>query len=95
MVSDFLNKTFPNQWIGRSGPTPWLPSLFFLWGYVKDKVHRTPVCDIKTLQSQIINVFATVSEEMLGKTRCKIEYHLDILRAQMEHMLKFMNSSQI
>ena len=25
MICDFLNETFPNRWIGRSGPTPWRP----------------------------------------------------------------------
>ena len=25
MVRDFLNETFPNRWIGRSGPTPRSP----------------------------------------------------------------------
>ena len=25
MIRDFLNETFPNRWIGKSGPTPWPP----------------------------------------------------------------------
>jgi hypothetical protein len=40
-----LNETFPDQWIGRSGPIPWPPHSpditpldFFLWGHVKDIV---------------------------------------------------------
>ena len=58
IVRDFLNKTFPNRWIGRNGPTPWTPRSpditpldFFLWCYVKDRVYRMPVRDIETLQS--------------------------------------------
>ena len=88
IVGDFLNETFPNRWIGRNGPTPWPPRSpditpldFFLWGYVKDRVYRTPVCDVETLQSRIIEVLATVNEEMLENTRREIEYRLDILRA--------------
>ena len=88
IVCDILNKTFPNQWIGRNGPTSWPPrspditSLdFFLWGYVKDRVYRTPVRDVETFQSRIIDVFATVNEEMLENTWREIEYRLDILRA--------------
>ena len=82
-VRDFLNETFPNRWIRRNGPTPWPPRSpditpldFFLWGYVKDRVYRTPVCDVKTLQSRIIEVLATVNEEMLENTWRKIEYRL-------------------
>ena len=54
---------------------------FFLWGYVKDRVYRTPVSDVETLQSRIIDVLATVNEEMLKNTWREIEYRLDILRA--------------
>ena len=88
IVRDFLNETFPNRWIGRNGPTPWPPRSpditpldFFLWGYVKDRVYRTPVRDVETLQSRIIEVLATVNEEMLENTWREIEYRLDILRA--------------
>ena len=88
IVRDFLNETFPNRWIGRNGPTPWPPRSpditpldFFLWGYVKDRVYRTPVRDVETLQSRIIEVLATVNEEMLENTWREIECRLDILRA--------------
>ena len=67
IVRDFLNETFPNRWIGRNGPTPWPPRSpditpldFFLWGYVKDRVYRTPVRDVQTLQSRIIEVLVVV-----------------------------------
>ena len=88
IVRDFLNETFPNRWIGRNGPTPWPPRSpdttpldFFLWGYVRDRVYRTPVRDVETLQSRIIEVLATVDEEMLENTWREIEYRLDIMRA--------------
>ena len=88
IVRDFLNETFPNRWIGRNGPTPWPPRSpditpldFFLWGYVKNRVYRTPVRDVETLQSRIIEVLATVNKEMLENTWREIEYRLDILRA--------------
>ena len=88
IVRDFLNETFPNRWVGRNGPTPWPPRSpditpldFFLWGYVKDRVYRTPVRDVETLQSRIIEVLATVNEEMLENTWREIECRLDILRA--------------
>jgi len=49
--------------------------------YVKSRVYRTPVRDVETLQSWIIDVLATVNEEMLENTWREIEYRLDILRA--------------
>ena len=85
MVRDFLNETFPNRWIGKSGPTPWPPrspdiiSLDFFCGVCKrQSVQNTS--DIKTSQSRILNVLAKVKEEMLENTRREIEYCLDILR---------------
>ena len=57
------------------------PFRLFLAGYVKDRVYRTPVRDVETLQSRIIEVLATVNEEMLESTWRVIEYRLDILRA--------------
>ena len=49
--------------------------------YVKDRVYRTPVREIEILQSKMINVLATVNEEMQENTWRKIEYCLDILKA--------------
>ena len=95
IVRNFLNETFPNRWIGRNDPTPWPPRSpditpldFFLWGYVKDRVYRTPVRDVETLQSRIIEVLATVNEEMLENTWREIEYRLDILRATNEALVE-------
>ena len=88
IVRDFLNETFPNRWIGRNGPTPWPPRS----PDITSLVYRTPVRDVKTLQSRIIDVLATVNEEMLENTWREIEYRLDILRATNEHMLKSINS---
>jgi hypothetical protein len=66
-----LDATFPNRWIGRDGPTPWIPRAlditpldFFLWGYVKDKVYLTPIPDIDTLKDAL----AAVAVELFEKT---------------------------
>ena len=84
----FMDATFPNRWIGRDGPTPWLPRSpdiipldFFLWGYVKDKVFLTPVPDITNLKEGITDALATITEDMLDNTWREIDYRLDILRA--------------
>ena len=84
----FFDATFPNRWIGRDGPTPWpprspdiTPLVFFLWGYVKDKVFSTPVPDITNLKARITDAFATITEDMLENTWREIDYRLDVLRA--------------
>jgi len=66
-----LDATFPNRWIGRDGPTPWLtrspditPLHYFSWEYVKDKVFSTPVPDITNLKAKITVAFATITEDM-------------------------------
>lgn len=47
-VTQYLNNTYPNQWIGRGGTIPWPPRSpdlnpldFFLWGYYKEAVYET------------------------------------------------------
>ena len=87
-VREFLNKTFPNRWIGRDGPIPWPPRSpdittldFFLWGYVKDIVYRKKVRDMTDLKQRISNAIATIDEAMLQRTWQDVEYRLDVLRA--------------
>jgi len=45
-----------------------IPTDFFLWGYVKDKVFWTPVPDITHLKARITDAFATITEDMLENT---------------------------
>ena len=49
-VREYLNRTFPNRWIGRGSPRLWAarspdltPMNFFLWGFIKGKVYRMKV----------------------------------------------------
>jgi hypothetical protein len=53
----------------------------FLWGYVKDIVHRTKVRDITNLKQRITDAIATTDEGMPQRTWQEIEYRLDVLRA--------------
>jgi len=53
-VRSFMDRKFPNKWIGRSGPISWPPRSpdltppdFFLWGFIKDKVYSR---DSKSLE---------------------------------------------
>ena len=86
--SSVLDAKFPNRWIGRDGPTPWpprspdiTPLVFFLWGYVKDKVFSTPVPYITYLRARITDAFATATEYMLENTWREIGCRLEVLRA--------------
>jgi hypothetical protein len=49
-VTSFLNKTFPQRWVGRGGHIAWPPRSpdltpldFRIWGFVKDKVYVPPM----------------------------------------------------
>jgi hypothetical protein len=75
-------------WVGRDGPIPWPPPSpditplnFFLWGYVKDIVYRTPVTSLDELELRIVAAIETVTPQMLENTWRETEYRLDILRA--------------
>lgn len=59
-VRNFLNEVQQIRWIGRGGPIAWPPRSpdlnpldFFLWGYLKNEVYRTPVQTIEDLRDRI------------------------------------------
>ncbi|KAJ4447016.1 hypothetical protein ANN_09004 [Periplaneta americana] len=89
MVRTFLDEQFPARWIGRGSPyitwparSPDLtPPDFFLWGFVKDQVYRTPVRDLADLQERIYAAVNNVTPQMLHNTWVEVEYRLDISRA--------------
>ena len=87
-IRKFLDKKFPVHWIERGGAIAWPPRSpditpldFFLWGYIKDAVHRTKVKDISHLKEKINAAVETIDEEMLKRTWTQIEYRLDVLHA--------------
>ena len=75
MVRETLHAEFPDRWIGRDGPIVWparspdiTPLDFFLWGYVKAKVFRTPVESVDELKERIREAVDSVRAEMLANT---------------------------
>jgi hypothetical protein len=61
-VRAFLNKVFPEQWIGRGGPTAWParcsdlnPLYYYLWERLKPTVNVTEVSDVQDWQQRIQN----------------------------------------
>jgi hypothetical protein len=76
-VCEFLNATLPNHWLGRATAkdgegmkwTPRSPDLtpchFFLWGYVQEKVHVTPLLlDTHEMKLRIITAIDNMHRNM-------------------------------
>jgi hypothetical protein len=66
---------FSGRWVGRDGPIPLpprpsdiTPLNFFLWGYVKDIVYKTPVISLDELKLRIVAVIERVTQQMLKKS---------------------------
>ncbi|GBM91195.1 hypothetical protein AVEN_184531-1 [Araneus ventricosus] len=88
LVRDFLDEIFQDRWIGRDGPTPWLPRSpditlldFSFFNYIKDRAFATPIVDVEELKARIQAAVCTVTEDMLKNTWRELEYRRDILRA--------------
>ena len=61
-VRAFLNKVFPEQWVGRGGPTAWParcpdlhPLYYYLQEHLKPTVNVTEVSDVQDWQQRTQN----------------------------------------
>ncbi|GBM70919.1 hypothetical protein AVEN_263592-1 [Araneus ventricosus] len=88
IVRDFLDENFPDRWCGRGEPIPWPPRSpditpldFFLWGFVKNIVYKTPVPSLDELKRRIVTAIQNVTPKMLENTWREIGFRLDVLRA--------------
>lgn len=97
-VRNILDEVFPQRWIGRGGPTEWPPRSpdltpldFFLWGYLKTKVYRTPVQNLQELQTRIEQECALIEDEMIQNAVENVYYRLaycqEVNGLQFEHLL--------
>ncbi|KAJ4444604.1 hypothetical protein ANN_06400 [Periplaneta americana] len=57
----YLDRRFPDRWIGRGGPIAWPPRSpdlnpldFYLWGHLKSLVYSSPVPDLESLRNRIV-----------------------------------------
>ena len=55
--------------------------IFFLWGFVKDQVYRTPVRDLADLLERIYTAVNNALPQMLHNTWVEFEYRFDSSRA--------------
>lgn len=72
IVRDYLDHYFPDHWIGRGGPIAWPPRSpdltpcdFFLWGYLKSLVYKTPVANLNELQNRVFQAAREITPEMV------------------------------
>lgn len=70
VVRNYLNRTFPNRWIGRGGPIRWparspdlTPLDFFLWGTMKQIVYSSPVENEMDLVARVAEAAAIIRED--------------------------------
>jgi hypothetical protein len=71
---DFLNRKFPEKWVGRGGPITWPPRSphltpfnFFFWGYIKNAVYVTSLADtLPELAGRIRDAVTTVILDLLN-----------------------------
>uniref|UniRef100_V5GU21 Transposable element Tc3 transposase n=1 Tax=Anoplophora glabripennis TaxID=217634 RepID=V5GU21_ANOGL len=100
-VREFLDNTFPNRWIGRNGPVAWPPRSpdltpcdFFLWGYMKNLVFKTPVNTREemivrieqaaaTIRGKPISLLCAVTEQGIKRAQCCITEN----GANFEHLI--------
>ncbi|KAJ4435786.1 hypothetical protein ANN_18405 [Periplaneta americana] len=57
----YLDRRFPDRWIGRGGPIAWPPRSpdlnpldFYLWRHLKSLVYSSPVPDLESLRNRIV-----------------------------------------
>ena len=75
-MRSFLDRTFPQGWIGRgSNSAPWparspdlSPCDFFLWGTIKNKMYKTKPRSLQELKEKIAHAFAEIDSDMAQKT---------------------------
>lgn len=91
-VRSYLNRKFPEKWVGRSGPSIWPPRSpdltsmdFFLWGYVKNLVYQTPPTTEEDMKIRICNAFASVTRDMLRNVKNNFENRLRMCIEQNGH----------
>ncbi|KAG5889471.1 hypothetical protein JTB14_016577 [Gonioctena quinquepunctata] len=74
IVTDYLNRTFPDSWIGTRGPVAWparSPDLnpldFYLLGYLKNIFYDTANPTTEILREKIENVLEGIQGDEISK----------------------------
>lgn len=84
-VRQWLDHTFPEQWIGRQGPVEWPPRSpdltimdFFLWGRLKQIVYRESLTDynIDQLKDAIRDAVTSISLDEVRRSYDELLFRL-------------------
>lgn len=85
LVRILLDEAFPHRWIGRGGQVEWPPRSpdlnkddFFLWGYIKQLVYRSPPTIADDMKRRIREAFASISLQTLRKCNDSFERRLQM-----------------
>jgi hypothetical protein len=88
IITEFLDETFPQRWIGRGGWKQWPPRSpgltpldFYFWVYVKQIVYSVRIHNIQRLKQRIRETAAYVTPGVLGRVWQEMEYRFDVCRA--------------
>ncbi|XP_031789247.1 uncharacterized protein LOC116418318 [Nasonia vitripennis] len=97
-VRTFLNKRYPNQWIGRGSPVAWPPISpdltspdFYLWGYLKNTCYEQQPTTREDMMERIRTACAEIPRNVLLSTvrhfLRRIQLCIDVNGRQFEHIL--------
>jgi len=71
-ITLYLIESFPNRWLGRSGPIPWplrspdfTPLDYYLWGHMKTLVYETGI-DLRVVKRDRIFAAADHIRKNIG-----------------------------
>ena len=85
-VRNWLDNTFPERWIGRSGPHVWparspdlTPCDYFLWGYLKEQVYRSNPANINILEIAIREAIQNIPRVYIQKACRSVNQRFDKL----------------
>ena len=83
---ELLGDIFEEKWIGKFRPlelptrSPDLrPPDFFLWGYVRNKVFRTPINNLTQLKRRITHAMRSITQGMIEKVWKNLDNCLDVI----------------
>ena len=86
-VREWLDKKFPNRWIGRRGPIEWparspdlSPPDFFLWGYLKNIVYKDRPSNLTELRNRIATACAEIDTSMCDHVCKSVEKRFERCR---------------
>ena len=88
-----LSANLPGHWIGHASHNdsplltwpPWSPDttpcIFFLWGYIKDRVYVPPIPrDLPQMRQRTAEAVAAIDRKTLHRVWQELHYRIDICR---------------